>query len=165
MPWCHVWFPEAIIWNKFWSQNGSELGGQVRETANRRCCLCGSPMSVQPAVRNRLQMLVNVPSGKRLHNYGKSPWLMGKSTMNVVEITECGMFATVAFATRFAPGSTWFNYHFQYIVYFNWPHHIPPALFMASGIFRRDQLVVRSSPKHVKRTADHSHIQFKIYSI
>ena len=25
---------------------------------------------------------VEIPSGKRLHNYGKSPFSMGKSTMN-----------------------------------------------------------------------------------
>jgi len=28
------------------------------------------------------QPLVELPSGKRLHNYGKSPFLIGKSTIN-----------------------------------------------------------------------------------
>ena len=30
----------------------------------------------------RLKMFVVLPSGKRLHNYGTSPFLMGKSTIN-----------------------------------------------------------------------------------
>ena len=28
----------------------------------------------------------NIPSGKRLHNYGKSPLLMGKSTINTMSM-------------------------------------------------------------------------------
>ena len=30
----------------------------------------------------RLPIGTNLPSGKRLHNYGKSQFLMGKSTIN-----------------------------------------------------------------------------------
>jgi len=32
--------------------------------------------------RIREVRIFTVPSGKRLHNYGKSPFLMGKSTIN-----------------------------------------------------------------------------------
>jgi hypothetical protein len=40
---------------------------------------CGPHVAIPMAREN---IMGDVPSGKRLHNYGKSPFLMGKSTIN-----------------------------------------------------------------------------------
>jgi hypothetical protein len=36
--------------------------------------------------KRRIERINRIPSGKLLHNYGKSPFLMGKSTINVMAI-------------------------------------------------------------------------------
>jgi len=38
--------------------------------------------SMKDALGYNLGMYLDLPSGKRLHNYGKSPFSMGKSTIN-----------------------------------------------------------------------------------
>jgi len=38
-------------------------------------------VKMQPLQTTKEQHIFYIPSGKRLHNYGKSPFLMGKSTI------------------------------------------------------------------------------------
>jgi hypothetical protein len=44
----------------------------------------GVTEKMQPLhANNKEQHIFYIPSGKRLHNYGKSPFLMGKSTISM----------------------------------------------------------------------------------
>ena len=43
---------------------------------------CGGLISGAPKGRQEQTFVDDLPSGKRSHNYGKSPFLMGKSTIN-----------------------------------------------------------------------------------
>ena len=54
-----------------------QLGRQGQWTGSRWRWLS----SLSSHIRNPVTSLA-LPSGKRLHNYGKSPFLMGKSTIN-----------------------------------------------------------------------------------
>jgi hypothetical protein len=64
---------------------------------HRTCCIrCGQTTFLLPTPsfsdisgsqsmeihKDRLEIPWEIPSGKRLHNYGKSPFLMGKLTIN-----------------------------------------------------------------------------------
>ena len=61
--------------------------------------------------------MAHLPSGKRLHNYGKSPCLMGKSTVN----GPCSSSQTVNL-----PEATSMNYLFYMFFFANLPCETGP---------------------------------------
>ena len=64
-PWFPVDFPL--------DQPNERLGSKPAKIARCSACRVGRAVSTTPGF---------LPSGKRLHNYGKSPFSMGRSTIN-----------------------------------------------------------------------------------
>ena len=56
--------------------------GVARGNGHMRPELPWRPMEKPWKSRSNTGVLHDIPSGKRLHNYGKSPFFMGKSTIN-----------------------------------------------------------------------------------
>jgi len=56
-------------------------GARIR---HQLCLLLAKSVDREPSLRFGYDVMVvlAIPSGKRLHNYGKSTFLMGKSTIN-----------------------------------------------------------------------------------
>ena len=80
--WCQLVSQQAV------ARGANVDGGLAFTTSKGGSCLIGGLMvGYGPGQKLVLQSLL-VPSGKRLHNYGKSPCWMGKSTISMASFNS-----------------------------------------------------------------------------